>query len=562
MRCLVLVLLLVPLPAHAQDLEIYDQVVLAGEALAHGTEQERIAAANQLAELRAVYSVALLAPGLVDPSKDVRIAVVQALGCIKHPDAVEVLQTALPDAWPSVAAAAAHALGAMHMQEAYDALLAALGPVNDPIVKKAVHDGLRAWNEPHTPLPDPRTLPEGKAPPLPGKPEPGEKTIDKTNPYGKATPGPPPPELKKDIDITNPYGGAPETQGGPSLSASLKAGSAIDKDNPYDDVVTYEGEEDTWGEAPAPDEPMEEPEPPTLTPPPVTLGLWDMTPASFVSFEVATASVDDGAGRAAFMQIRGGYSGDHMGTGLVIPFAGGASTDTSKGEEWVFGNLGVWVRYRGAKDLGRLTLGYSGAFTMHLPSGDNVTWSEFGKDPDYFPSMSALYLNYYHQGLMYPDLEDSFKVALRPDLDLSLAIGLLSFQLELGFDFIVLGKPRDRAVPTWTRKLPDLVMFHLGFSARVQPTPWLQLFVELESTIEVTGRSAETFLFDAAFAGERAGSEALVTPGLSILLPLSPGNIAHMTLGLRVPLGEIGSMAGPMQLGPILVLQTGFRWVR
>jgi hypothetical protein len=163
---------------------------------------------------------------------------------------------------------------------------------------------------------------------------------------------------------------------------------------------------------------------------------------------------------------------------------------------------------------------------------------------------------------MYPDLEDSFQVALRPDLDIGLTIGPLSFQLELGFDFVVLGKARDRGDRTWMRGLRDLVMFHLGLGTYLQPLPWLQLSVELESTVEVAGRSAETWLFDSSFAGERAGSEALLTPGVSVILPMSGSNAAHLTLALRVPLGEIGSAAGPLQLGPVLVLQTGFRWGR
>ncbi|MBW2260849.1 MAG: HEAT repeat domain-containing protein [Deltaproteobacteria bacterium] len=553
---------------HAQtDEEVYASVVAAGDVLAFGTDDEKIAAAAALADLRAVYCVALLEAALADPSSDVRIAVCGALGAIAHEDAVEVLSGALLDEASAVAMAAARALGDMHTDDAYAALLAALGAVKEDAVKKAVLDALRRWNDPFTPLPEPRTLPAGKQPPpLPGEPgEPGGKTIDKKNPYGKTEPGPPPPKITKSIDESNPYGGPSGMQGGPSLSAALKAGSSIDKTNPYEGPsVSYVGEEDTWGSAPEPVQTAPEPQPPEpFAPPALTLALWDLTPASSVSFETATASVDNGTGRATVMQIRGGYSGDHLGAGAVIPFAGGASVDPGGGfEEWVFGNLGLWVRYTGAKELGSVTLSYAGAFTMHLPSGDDVTWSDFGTDPDYFTSMGALYATYYNQGLMYPDLEDSFKVSLRPDFDLGVAVGPLSFQLELGFDFIVLGKARAGSGLTWMKDLQDLVMFHLGLGAYVRPTSWLQLFVELESAIEVSGRSAQTWLFDRSFSGDGAGSEVFITPGVSVLLPMGGKNAAHLTLGLRVPLGEIGSSAGPMQLGPILVLQSGFRWGR
>jgi hypothetical protein len=562
---LVALALAAPRAAAQTDEEVYDQVVQAGHLLAFGTEEEKVSAAGALGTLRAAYSVPMLAQALGDPSAPVRRAVVGALGLIAHAGSVQALEEALEDGDVSVAAAAARALGEMHTEEAYAALLASLGSADREEVKKALLDGLRRWNEPFTPLPEPRPLPEGKDPPLlpdsalevkPGKP----KTIDKLNPYGDQPPATSPiPSLEtKGIDATNPYGPPSGLPAGPSAAAALKSKGTIDKDNPYEGLPPLE--EDTWGaEEPEP-EPDGEPPRPGL-PPSLPVELMDLTPASFVSFTAATSSVDDGTGRVTAMQVRGGYSGAHFGAGASIPFSAGASTDPGGGfEEWAFGNLGMWIRYVGSRDLERLVLRYGGTLALYVPSGDEVEWSDFGTDPDLFTSLASLYACYYEHGLRYPNLEDAFKVSLRPDFDIAVLLGPLSFQLELGFDFLVLGKAPDPADSSWKRDVKDLVMFHLGLSAAVQPARWVQLSLELTSVVEVSGKSARTLAFDREVLGDPADSEVLLTPGVTLLLPTGQSGTGHLTLALRVPLGEIGSSAGPYELGPVLVLSSGFRW--
>lgn len=571
---LLVIALLASVPARAQGAEqSYDKVVEASEILAFGTEAEKVEAAAVLAGLRAVYSVPILVEALGDPSAKVRVAACSALGGIKHPSAVNGLKKALGGEDEAVAVAAATALGDMHTDEAYSELVGALGKAKGG-VRTAVLDGLKKWNKPFTPLPDPVLLPEGKQPPLlPGKSlpvKPKKKMIDKENPYGGSKPPAkkPAPKAKSSIDVSNPYGGSSDLPAGESSFLVLKSKKAIDKENPYAGLQPEKvelGEPDTWGSieeevrtyAPAVTEKVV----PHLPPPSIPVELMDLTPSSFVTFETLTASLDGGDGRMVGMKIRGGYSGKHFGAGAVIPFAGGTADDNAGGfEEWVFGNLGMWIRFVGSRSFERFTLQYGGVFTMHVPSGDEVSWSHFGRDPDFLPAVTGLYATYYQHGLHYPDLEDSFKVALRPGFSIAFLVGRLAFQIELGFDFLVLGKVSDRVMEDWMRDLEDVVMFHAGLGASARPVDWLQLALELTTVVEVVGTSVRTFRFDGSEIGDPAGSEVFVTPSITALIPAGRVGSGNVTLALRVPLGEVGSSAGAHQMGPILLLSTGFRW--
>jgi hypothetical protein len=473
----------------------------------------------------------------------------------------------------SVAAAAAAALGEMHTDEAYSALMGALGKAEGS-VKQAVLDGLKKWNKPYTPLPAPVELPEGmEAPPLPGDDlpvKPDKKTIDKLNPYGPGgTPEEPAaPKKKSTIDTSNPYGGPTGLPGVAPAAATPVSKGSIDKDNPYaglEPSFVASGEPDTWGleeleeKKTSAGPPREDPS--RLPPPPLPVDLMDLSPSSFVTFETASAALNNGSARLVAMQLRGGYGGKHFGAGAVVPFAGGADDDNDGGfEEWAFGNLGLWMRVVGSRTLPGFTLRYGGALTVHVPSGDEVEWSYFGRDPDFLPTVGGLYASYYRHGLHYPDLEDSFKVALRPDFALAFLVGRLAFQIELGFDFVVLGKVRDPLVETRKLDLKDLIIFHAGLGASARPVDWLQLSLELTSVVQAAGSSVRTYMFDREEIGDSAGSEVFITPGITALIPAGRIGSAHVTLALRVPLGEVGSAAGPYQAGPFVILASGFRW--
>jgi len=308
---------------------------------------------------------------------------------------------------------------------------------------------------------------------------------------------------------------------------------------------------------------------PAITPPPISLEMWDLAQASSVTFQASTASIgssEEGSryGRVFTMELKGGYLGKYLGGGITIPFSGASSPRGQfNGERVIFDNLGLWLRFAGSRVLGPVELRYGAALTVYVPSGSKVEWNQYADEDDakYLPAMGAYYLNYYRHGLGYPDLQDSFQAAVRPDVDLGLGIGPMSFQLEVGLDFIVLGDAYNPDA-SWQidMDLDEVFMLHLGFGAAVQPIPWLQLSMELTSIFELAGASGVTWAYDEEEKGERAGSEAFLTPSVSVLLPISGAGSGHVTVGLRVPLGEIGSLAGPMEVDPMLVVATGMRF--
>ncbi len=247
-------------PATGDD-TTYEVVVQAGETLVTGSEWEKVGAAGVLGDVPAVYAVPFLEAALGDESLSVRIMAVAALGRIAHASAAKALARAARGEDPLVAIAAIEALGEMHVDASYDALIDLLADVEDPDAKASIVAGLKKWNKPYKPLPEPKLLPKGKKPPVvpkpgsaPGpKPEPepahadappqaaksskqagkcleknaggkkDAKTIDMVNPYGD--PGKlttvlhPFPCLAGMIDETNPY-----------VDPAVKP---IDVDNPY-----------------------------------------------------------------------------------------------------------------------------------------------------------------------------------------------------------------------------------------------------------------------------------------------------------------------------------------
>ncbi|MBW2263353.1 MAG: hypothetical protein JRG91_15420, partial [Deltaproteobacteria bacterium] len=255
--------------------------------------------------------------------------------------------------------------------------------------------------------------------------------------------------------------------------------------------------------------------------------------------------------------------GKYVGGGVIIPFSGASDSATDENQERVvFNNLGLWLRFAGAKEVGSVELRFGGALTVNLPTATRVNWNDWGGiDKNYLPAVGALYSDYYHHGRAYPDLQNTFKASIRPDVDFGVRIGMLSFQLEVGFDFIILGEAFNPD-PFWRTRMDmdEVYLFHLGFGAALQPLPWLQLGMELTSVIELSGVSGQTWGYNRDEVGDPPGSEAFLTPTLSVLLPAGESGSGYLTLGLRVPLGEVGSRAGSLQLDPILIVATGFRF--
>jgi hypothetical protein len=637
LTCLALgaALLARPAPAGAQTPEqVYEKVVAALEPLLLGETSEKIAAAQELKKLRAVYSVPALEKALEDPSAKVRMAVVQALGAIVHGSSVKLLVKASSDEDVSVGVTAVKALGEMHSDEAYAGLTKLLGTVKEDQLKEAVLDGMRKWNKPFTPLPAPNTLPGGKKKPKLPQPEveeppppvvekkpekkPGKKPVIKVEEIKSPGPKKPLVKVEKIEPIeppavkTVPAVLAPDVDGArlameaaaPDVADCILEWEVTPPAVPVQAIISTGGhmselyfmrdmapeatscmhevisgiefppasqnysidhkftaeaaEVEAEGESPAVTLPAI-----SVTPPPLTLDLWDLTRAGSVSFQATTASVGQGEGRVYSFKLRGGYLGKYIGGGVIIPFSGASDPSTSANQERVvFNNLGLWLRVAGAREVGSVELRFGGAVTINLPTATKVNWDDWGGiDKFYLPAMGALYSDYYNHGRAYPDLQDTFKVSIRPDVDFGVRIGMLSFQLELGLDFIVLGEAYNPD-PFWQANMDmdELYLFHLGFGAALQPLSWLQLGMELTSVIELSGVSGQTWGFNRDEVGDPPGSEAFITPTISVLLPAGEAGSGHLTLGLRVPLGEVGSRAGSIQLDPILIVATGFRF--
>ena len=305
-------------------------------------------------------------------------------------------------------------------------------------------------------------------------------------------------------------------------------------------------------------------------PPPLFLEMWDLARMSHVSLDVATASTSSlmgqpTEGRLVTMVLEGGWTGKYVGAGASIPFAGGSFVDEREaGERWVLSNLGLWIRHAGAREVGSVVLRWGASLKLDLPTGSDVPgWdagSYDGLPRNYFTAMGALYTDYYRHGQVYPDLEDAFKIGIRPDIAFGVLVGPMAFQVELGFDFIVLGRGQDPGIPGEEIELDNVSMLHFALGAAGRPVDWLQMTVELSVVTELSGQSGQTRIYDTLTTGKPAGSEAYVTPGVVFLLPVGDVGAGHVGVGLRIPLGEVGSSVGPLHLDPILLTTMGFRF--
>lgn len=629
-----------PAPVRAADPEAtYEQVVSLVHDLILGQESAKLEAAARLGEIRAVYSVPALQEALSDPSAQVRLAAVKALGGIAHKDASETLKSASVGEDHAVALAAVQALGNMHTQASYNALMKLLGKVDHADLKQAVLAGIKKWNKPFTPLPDPVALPDGKdVPPIPEKePPPEEKPEPEKKPETAETPAPP-----KQIDIkkvkpgVQPPSETPAVIGTvevkplppkpPSLEPDVETAFTILETVEHDVAGCLEDlelEEETitvkvtvsagggvsqvqvLGDIPSParactaaiimelefppasasyaleyefpvqcpEQAPPEPQKPALAlltgpaAPPLMLELSDLTQTSAVSFDTATAKMGAMPGRITTMSIQGGWTYRWIGVGATIPFSGGtAQPDEAEGqssEHWVMNNVGLWIKHAGSKDLEKLKVRWGASLTFNLPTATSVPFSPFGMSGSFYTAAAALYAGYGAAGEVYPNLEKTLKVAVTPTVGAALDVGPVSFQLQMGFDFVVLDRAMDPDEGV-SRDLDDVTLMHLGFGALVRPLAWLQASLELTSTLQLGGKALRTYQFDSELLGRPLAHEMFVTPGLAFLLPVGQQGSGHISLGLRIPVGQIGgangNSANPLQLEPILLLSTGFRW--
>jgi hypothetical protein len=554
--------------AAAQD--VYDKVAEAGRTLVWGDELAKLDAAALLGELRAVYSVGALEQALSDPSTMVRMAAVDALGRIAHAAAVDALVAAAHDDNPLVALAAVSALGDMHIHPAYDALMGLLPAAGDEDLREAVLAALREWNDPHTPLPPPVELAPGREPPdftvPPGSGPAAVKGegIDPCNPYDPTAEIPPggcepvaAPEVHDapaGIDSENPYGPA-QISGQP-----LAPGGDIDPHNPYEALTgpPPAAVQAALPAPPAPGPPAQTVE--TVFVAPFVPGQWDLFGGSRADISLATASVPEGTARVVALHVSGEWVGRWVGAGGVVPLSGGSGFGPGGAGEYHFGNIGLWVRHRGRRELGSVSLLWGAALTLHLPTGSRVAAPDpDGAGADFLAAAAALYSRYTDHAMYYPDLEDTFEAGIVPVADVGLLFGRVYLQAELGFDFIVLGSSRDPDTGTG-RDIEDLSLMKLALAVAVRCRSWLQVSLAVQGVLELHGRSLSTYAYDREIVGRPAGHEAFVTPGLTVLVPLGDIGDLPLSAAVRIPLGEVASSSGPLALDPIVLLSTGLRF--
>jgi hypothetical protein len=613
--------------------ESYDQVVLLIDDLILGEDAAKIAAAQQLAQIRASYSVPALAKALEDPSASVRKAAVEALAGIATKPSAKALAQAANDENQAVALAAINALGDMHFDDSYQALTKLLSKVKDAALKKAVLEGIKKWNKPYTPLPAPIDLPDGKdVPQIPGKKEPppgpekapeepGEPPSDPEKPAEKPEKKPPAvigtPEVKplplkpalvepdvdsafgvlesagfdvasciREFEMTPPMVPLKVTVtagGGVSQILLLRELTAMATECIEDAIVDlefppagaayaleYEFSAEAFPEKPDKPEPGAQgvaTQSPYVPAPPLMLELTDLTQTSSVAFDTSTSKFGSMPGRTTSMSISGGWTGKWIGFGATIPFSGATALPLSASEDrdgsWIMNNLGMWIRHTGLKSLKKMNIRWGFSLSFYLPTGTSVSPSFFDLPGDFTASAGALYAGYYRAADVYPNLEKTFKVGIAPMAGVAVDIGPLSFQLDWGFDFVVLGEAQDPDTMDFS-DIKDVSLMNLGFGAALRPLPWLQLSLELTSVFQVGGKVLRTPFYDDELLGVPISHEVFITPGLAIMLPVNDWASGHFTLGLRVPLDQIGgyngNMDNNMQLEPILLLGTGFRW--
>ena len=150
-----------------EDEKIYNEVKELLYNLLYGDEQTKINAGNRLGQIRASYSVRGLEKALLDPSLKVKETVINALGKIPTPASTTALKTFAKkeDEEVSLRIFAVERLAEMFIDSSYKACLEVLETSKNSLVKKAALSCLKAWNKPHSSLPEPLPLPAGKKEP-------------------------------------------------------------------------------------------------------------------------------------------------------------------------------------------------------------------------------------------------------------------------------------------------------------------------------------------------------------------------------------------------------------
>jgi hypothetical protein len=232
---------------------------------------------------------------------------------------------------------------------------------------------------------------------------------------------------------------------------------------------------------------------------------------------------------------------------------------TRRNEKSLFGNLALIMRVAGSKEFPRLKLLYGASLALYTPTssrgefGDNYT--DFA-DSTLKAGAYASQINYYRLERLYPNINRSSRVFLRPDFGIALGTEHVLMQVELGFDLMVMGTAQyEDPYGTYSADADNIYFVHMGSGFYYLPIRMLQLSLEITWIRDIGGKLYE-FSDDPTNRAIRSPEgELFVTPALTLGLPLGRA-LATMTMGFRIPTGDISDIMSNF----IWVMGAGLSW--
>jgi len=251
--------------------------------------------------------------------------------------------------------------------------------------------------------------------------------------------------------------------------------------------------------------------------------------------------------------------------GLGLELNAGSGTyglyeyDSTRKEKPLFGNLALIMRTAGAKEFPKLKLLYGARLALYTPTASRGGYAydsyPDGADATLSAGAYASQIDYYHVERLYPNVNRSSRIFIRPDFGLAIGTDSILMQVELGFDIMVMGTAQyEDLYGTYNVDAGNVYLIHIGSGFYYLPIRMLQLSLEVTWIRDLGGRLYE--YSDEPRASLRTPEgEFLVTPAVTLSLPLGRGN-ATMTLGFRLPTGDISNIMSNF----IWVMGAGLTW--
>jgi hypothetical protein len=229
--------------------------------------------------------------------------------------------------------------------------------------------------------------------------------------------------------------------------------------------------------------------------------------------------------------------------------------DYARKEKPLFGNLALVMRAAGAKEFPRLKILYGASLALYTPTASRGGYEDYS-DPTLVSGVYASQINYYRLERLYPNINRSSRVFIRPDFGLALGTDIIHMQVELGFDLMVMGTAEyEDAYGTYSVDAGNVYLVHIGSGFYYLPISVLQLSLEITWIRDIGGRLYEYSDNPSSEPITSPGGEFFVTPAVTLGLPLGKAR-ATMTMGFRIPTGDITNVMSNF----IWVMGAGLTW--